>query len=64
MTGQAEVRCSRERLAVYVSEDLAATSGLHEATADPITRYYRTVHEWQSAILTRRNRPSWPNCRS
>ncbi|MFI6305505.1 hypothetical protein ACIBCH_26815 [Amycolatopsis thailandensis] len=39
-------------LAVYVSEDLTATSGLHEVTADPIIKYYRTVHEWQPAILT------------
>ncbi|MEV7548630.1 Lrp/AsnC family transcriptional regulator [Amycolatopsis sp. NPDC089917] len=56
LTGQAEVvaevRCSRERLAVYVSEELAATPGLHEVTADPITRYHRTVHEWQPGILT------------
>ncbi|MGW4134376.1 Lrp/AsnC family transcriptional regulator [Amycolatopsis japonica] len=56
LTGQAEVAaevcCSRERLAAYLSEDIATTPGLHELTADPITKYYRTVHEWQPGILT------------
>lgn len=56
ITGQgelvAEVFCDRNRLPTFLFDEMAAIPGLHDLTADTVTRYYRTIHEWQPGLLS------------
>ncbi|WP_020660861.1 Lrp/AsnC family transcriptional regulator [Amycolatopsis benzoatilytica] len=48
----AEVFCDRARLPTFMFDEMAGIPGVQDLTADTVTRYYRTVHEWQPDLLT------------
>jgi len=55
-TGQselvAEVFCEPSRLSTFMFDEMAGIPGVRDLTADTVTRYYRTIHEWQPDLLT------------
>ncbi|MCU1644125.1 MAG: AsnC family protein [Nocardia sp.] len=48
----AEIICLPERVADLVLQERPGIPGLVESNTLPVLRYFRTVHEWQPALLT------------
>ncbi|WP_346012164.1 Lrp/AsnC family transcriptional regulator [Streptomyces sp. SID3343] len=48
----AEVQCPPDGLARLMLEELPALPGVISQQVAPVLRYFRTVHEWQPALLT------------
>ncbi|MFD2415613.1 Lrp/AsnC family transcriptional regulator [Amycolatopsis pigmentata] len=48
----AEIFYPQHRLAALALDEISATPGVVDVRTDPITRYYRGVHEWQPGLIT------------
>lgn len=48
----AELFSPPQRLATFALDELAGTPGLVGIETDPVTTYFRAVHEWQPGVLT------------
>lgn len=48
----AELFCPPGQIGRLVADDLPGTPGMLSCVTTPATRYYKTVHDWQPALLT------------
>lgn len=48
----AELWCKSERLSTLLLDELPSTPGIDRLDSYPITRYFRTAHDWQPGVLT------------